>query len=59
MFNQSLLYLLIRYISPCVIFSADWALFSLDKEEQLLEVKYATCTHFTLNPEDSLMTEAV
>ena len=30
--NQILLYLRINYISPCVLFAADWMLIQLDKE---------------------------
>ena len=57
MFNRILLYLLIRYISPCVVFSADLALISLDKEEHLNDVKYIISTHFIHSLEDSLMAE--
>ena len=53
MFNRSLSYLLIRYISPCMVFS-DLVLISLDKEELLIDVKYVICTHFL---GDSFMAE--
>ena len=37
--NQILLYLRINYISPRVLFSADWMLIQLDKEKHLLDLK--------------------
>ena len=38
MFNRNLLYTLILYIFLCLLFSADWALIPLDKEEHLVDV---------------------
>ena len=57
MLHRNRLYLLIRYISPCIVFLADWALISLDKQEHLIDVKYVICTNFTHTPEDRFMAE--
>ena len=58
--NQKSLYLLFRYLSTNMIFSADGTLTSLDIDFEYMMsnlLSNATCKNFKHSPEDSLVAE--